>query len=77
MESLSGNNSRDHAENAEEQQRPLRPAPAFAYHNEAPNDRPVSQSEMGYQWQFRWNETYPRPGPKKGVSMNMVDGIAR
>lgn len=68
------------SENAEKYQSPLSPSPAFAIDNKAADHwsmetiSNLTESRTRRRYGF---STYPRPGPKNGVNMNIVDGTAR
>ncbi len=69
----------DEAKYGKEKHRPLGPTPSFAANYESTDDGPRRRVSTFYASDRRQvtRNSYPRPGPKNGVRMYSVEGIAR
>ena len=78
MECLSRDERSDNVTHGKKQRRPLSPAPAVAIDQKATNDRPARVSKS-VDTLIRGDGVLPKSRTKerKGVRMNIADGIAR
>ena len=76
MKSLFTKEGGNYREYSEKYHCPLSPSPSFAIDNKASDNRSSQMISKRLEI-FRDYPTYPIPGPKNGVKMNIVEGIAR